>query len=263
MSILIDADPKKHLAVFIEIEKAQKTRLHGILVTFYEAEINRKATISRYWFTKQQLVEQSINLPTEVTKVVSQMSENAVPGDFREIDISNTESFAQAKVFLETITPPPMLLIAGAGHVGKALSKLGALLDFEVVVWDSRPDFATAKNLPEAHQIFSGDIALMKNRLAFGKNTCVVIVTHGHETDAEVLKAFIQEDVAYIGMMGSRRKIAQIRQLFFENGWATDDQWKRVYTPVGIEIGSKTVNEIAISIAAQLVQVRNGKRKGD
>jgi xanthine dehydrogenase accessory factor len=64
-------------------------------------------------------------------------------------------------------------------------------------------------------------------------------------------------------MMGSKRKIAQVRQLFFEKGWATEEQWNRVHTPIGIEIDSKTVNEIAISIAAQLIEVRNGKGKRD
>jgi xanthine dehydrogenase accessory factor len=86
-----------------------------------------------------------------------------------------------------------------------------------------------------------------------------VIVTRGHKDDAEALKPCIGSDLAYTGMIGSKNKIASMRDNFIENGWATLKQWETVYTPIGLDIGSRTVEEIAISIAAQLVLVRNSK----
>ena len=87
----------------------------------------------------------------------------------------------------------------------------------------------------------------------------VVIVTRGHKDDAEALKACIGAGFAYTGMIGSKNKIASMKAEFINNGWATVKQWDSLYTPVGLDIKSKTVEEIAVSIAAQLVLVRNSK----
>jgi xanthine dehydrogenase accessory factor len=164
--------------------------------------------------------------------------------------------------FLESVVPLPQLIIAGAGHVGKAVSHLAKLLDFEVTVWDDRPEYANKTNLPDADKILSGKLDESIAKLKVAKDTYIVIVTRGHKNDAEVLRKFIGSDACYIGMIGSRRKIAQVCDTFLNNGWATIEQWEKIHTPIGLEIGSKTVQEIAVSIAAQLIQVRNEIKKG-
>lgn len=259
MHILVDANPGIHLSVFESLAESLKNRKTGVLLTIF-TQTKTDSPISREWLTTVNQHEHSTLVPSFLKPEVSKMLNNPVCGDFREIHLSKPGDAERKIAFLETVVPPPLLIIAGAGHVGKAVTHIGNWLGFEVVVWDDRPEFASAKNLPEAHHIFSGDIKLMKNKLAVGKDTFVVIVTHGHTKDAEALKAFIHEEVAYIGMMGSKRKVAQVRRMFLENGWATEEQWTRVHTPIGIEISSKTVNEIAVSIAAQLIEVRNEKR---
>ena len=93
-----------------------------------------------------------------------------------------------------------------------------------------------------------------------GENTYVVIVTRGHRDDAYALKPCIGKGVAYIGMIGSKNKIAAMRAHFLENGWATSAQWDQIHAPVGLPIKSQTVEEIAVSIAAELVMVRNSTR---
>jgi xanthine dehydrogenase accessory factor len=93
--------------------------------------------------------------------------------------------------------------------------------------------------------------------LLIDRDSFIVIVTRGHKNDADVLRKFIGSGAGYIGMIGSGRKIAQVRESFLGNAWATPEQWNKIYTPIGLEIGSKTVQEIALSIAAQLVNVRN------
>lgn len=262
MNILVDANPEIHLPVFEAINTALRQRKPGVLLTFF-AQTETAATLTRDWLTGENWPEKSGGLPELLKEIVAAKLANPVAGDFKEIQLSEPGEKEKRLFFFETIVPPPLLIVAGAGHVGKAVTHIGNWLGFEVAVWDDRPDFARAKNLPEAHHVFSGEIALMKKMLLPGKDTFVVIVTRGHAKDAEFLKEFINEDVAYIGMMGSKRKVIQVRRLFLDNGWATEEKWNCVHTPIGIEIESKTVNEIAVSIAAQLIDVRNGRGKRD
>lgn len=258
MNILIDANPEIHLPVFKSVTESLMNRKPGILLTIF-TQNEKESFISREWVTTQNQENNSLKTTSAIQKQVAEMLSNPVAGDFREIQLSKPGNQEMEIAFLEAVFPPPQLIIAGAGHVGKALMHIGSLLGFEVIAWDDRPEYITTKNLPDAHQIFSGELTQMKKMLQLSKDTYVVIVTHGHAKDIEVLKAFISENVRYIGMMGSKRKILLVRQMFIENGWATDEQWNRVHTPIGLEIGSKTVNEIAVSIAAQLIQEKNRK----
>jgi xanthine dehydrogenase accessory factor len=137
---------------------------------------------------------------------------------------------------------------------------LGRLLDFSVTVIDDRPEFANAGAVPEADEIVVGEIGEEIRRTEAAPDDYYVIVTRGHQKDAEALRAVIGRPAAYIGMIGSRSKINIMRSEFLENGWATDAEWARVHAPIGLDIGSKTVEEIAVSIAAELIFVRS-KRK--
>jgi len=179
--------------------------------------------------------------------------------DFREIQLPGNGEEPSRKIYLEPVIPPPRLIIAGAGHIGKALAKIGNMLDFEITVIDDRPEFANPENIPFANHIIADDIGKTIRRIDKTRDTFIVIVTRGHKDDSNALKACIDSDAAYIGMIGSKNKVALMRRDFIENGWATQEQWDKIYTPVGVDIGSKTVEEIAVSIAAQLIQVKNNK----
>jgi xanthine dehydrogenase accessory factor len=159
---------------------------------------------------------------------------------------------------LESVIPPARLIIAGAGHIGKALARIAVLLDFEITVIDDRPEFANSENIPFADHVLTGDIGNTIAAIEKGPDTYIVIVTRGHKDDANALRACIGSEATYLGMIGSKNKIALMKKEFIENGWATREQWDRIYSPVGLEINSKTVGEIAVSIAAQLVKVKNG-----
>ena len=161
-----------------------------------------------------------------------------------------------AAVFLEPLQPRPTLLIAGAGHVGQALCHLGNWLDFDVVIVDDRADFASAERLPEADDIIVGDIETELRNYPITPLTYVVIVTRGHQHDESALHAVVESDARYIGLIGSRRKIKLIFDDLLDVGIPTE-RLQRVYAPVGLNINSKTVPEIAVSIAAQLIQIRN------
>jgi len=129
-------------------------------------------------------------------------------------------------------------------------------LNFEVTVMDDRHEFANKENIPDADHIIVDEIGRAVKNIPLSSDTFLVIVTRGHHHDAEALRECINSDAAYIGMIGSSRKIKLMRQKFLTEGWATSRQFGRVHAPIGIDIGSKTVEEIAISIAAQLVLVR-------
>jgi CTP:molybdopterin cytidylyltransferase MocA len=158
--------------------------------------------------------------------------------------------------FFEPIFPLPGLIIAGAGHIGRALAHMANLLDFEVTVIDDRSEYANPHNIPDADHLVVDNIGEALHSIDKSPDTYIVIVTRGHKDDGEALRACLDADVAYIGMIGSRRKITLMRDEFISRGWATESQWDNVHAPIGLEIGSKTVQEIAISISAQLVQVR-------
>ncbi|MDE0297720.1 MAG: XdhC family protein [Candidatus Poribacteria bacterium] len=162
-------------------------------------------------------------------------------------------------VFLDPVQPRPTLLIAGAGHVGQALCHLGDWLDFDIAIVDDRPDFASTERLPEANEIIIGDIADELRKYPINHLTYVVVVTRGHQHDEEALHSVVQSKARYVGLIGSRRKIKLILDDLMELGISEDDL-ARVYAPIGLDINSKTVPEIAVSIAAQLVQVRNSAK---
>jgi xanthine dehydrogenase accessory factor len=124
-------------------------------------------------------------------------------------------------------------------------------------VIDDRPEFANKQNVPEADSFLAAEISEAVRNFPISRDTFIVIVTRGHSHDTETLRACIQTEAAYIGMIGSARKIKLLRKTFLEKDWATPEQFDRVYAPIGLEIQSKTVEEIAVSIAAQLVLVRN------
>ncbi|MCK7489862.1 MAG: XdhC family protein [Anaerotruncus sp.] len=123
------------------------------------------------------------------------------------------------------------------------------------------PSSPTRRTSPKPTRSSSGRSARALERAATSPDGYFVIVTRGHAKDAEALRAVIRREAAYLGMIGSRTKIGIMRREFLEKGWATAEEWARVRAPIGLEIGSKTVEEIAVSIAAELVQVRAGRRK--
>jgi xanthine dehydrogenase accessory factor len=131
------------------------------------------------------------------------------------------------------------------------------MLDFEITIIDDRAEFANASNIPLANHIIIDNIGKAIDMIEKGKDTYIVIVTRGHRDDGDALKACIGSGAAYIGMIGSKNKVELMRGEFIGNRWASEEQWNKIFAPVGIDIKSKTVEEIAVSIGAQLVKVKN------
>ena len=260
ITILIDANPLAHLPVLSMIGKSMAEREAGVLITKV-SEINETSVvIDRYWMTEKIKPDLPAFVSDKIEPVISEMLSLPGSDEYKRIDIEIPGEKTASAFYLEPVFPLPELIIAGAGHIGKAMSHLGKLLDFEVTVIDDREDFANTGNLPDADHIIVNDIGEAINDVIKDQKTYIVIVTRGHHNDAEALKTCIGSGATYIGMIGSRAKTAKMRDEFIKNKWASEEEWERIYTPIGLEIGSKTVWEIAISIAAQLVMIRN-KRK--
>jgi xanthine dehydrogenase accessory factor len=155
---------------------------------------------------------------------------------------------------LEFYSPRPRLLILGGGHIALALSAMGALLDFDVVVFDDRPIFASKERFPQAYDVICDSFANVMERLKIRKNDYVVIVTRGHQHDTLCLQGVLRGVLPhYIGMIGSRRRVAIVRKQHEAEGFPPADIAK-VYSPIGLRIGGVTPQEISISILAEIVQ---------
>ncbi len=166
-------------------------------------------------------------------------------------------------LYIEPVLPKTRVYIFGAGHVSLFVSKICAMVGFEVAVIDDRPDFANQERFPEAAEIIAEDFEAVLPKLHANRAAYVVIVTRGHAYDQEVLEWALRTDARYIGMIGSRRKIQTVYKNLQEKG-IDPEELQRVHAPIGLDIGALTPEEIAVSIAAEMIQVRRknqGERK--
>lgn len=161
----------------------------------------------------------------------------------------------EVKVFLDPILPQARLLILGGGHIAVPLAEMGHLLEYHVSVVDDRLSFAHPDRFPHANRVLCQDFETAIREFSFDANTYVIIVTRGHRHDKTCLaEVLLKSEPAYIGMIGSRRKVAAILDDLREEGY-DDEQLNRVYAPIGLDIGAQTPAEIAVSIIAEMVMV--------
>ena len=248
VKVFIDPRPDKDRAVWLRMGRSREARQPGLLATHLLLKKNGKVIIQRLWLEKPASGRPKLQPPFSTFR-----KEIMAAGKDGRIRFAERPP---AGLFLEPWSPPPRLIIAGAGHIGQAVGRLGTMLDFEVTVIDDRPEYANAKRFPEAAKIIVADIGRAVRETPLGADAYLVIVTRGHSRDADALRAAVKRPAAYVGMIGSRRKVRLLRRLFLERGWATPGQWARVHTPIGLPIGSRTVAEIAVSISAELVKIR-------
>jgi xanthine dehydrogenase accessory factor len=256
ISILVDADLPGSLPVFQEMRQSLASGQPGVLLTRITAWGEPHVLIQRYWATGDSDLPLPDHFKGIIMQEVSNLLSSPAGAVYKELDLPVPGEKQTAKFFLEPVMPLPRLVIAGAGHIGRALSHLGRLLDFEVTVIDDRKEYANPVNLPDADHIIVKDIGEAMKEEKKDNNTYIAIVTRGHSHDADALRPCIGSAAAYVGMMGSKKKVAKMHEEFIKNRWATEQQWQEICTPIGIEIGSTTIEEIAVSIAAQLVQTR-------
>jgi xanthine dehydrogenase accessory factor len=165
----------------------------------------------------------------------------------------------QMEVFIEPIEASPSVYIFGAGHVGFYLGRLIHEAGFGVHVIDDRAAFANAERFPKAVSVVVDDIPQWLARTSIPPTAYVVIVTRGHRNDLDVLREIAPRDLRYIGLIGSRAKVARLYEAVMAEGRIAPEQLERIHAPIGLDIGAVTPQEIAVSIAAELIAVRRGK----
>jgi xanthine dehydrogenase accessory factor len=252
--VLLDPTAPASRAAYRAALEALRRRERGALVTTVR---RRPAGIERGGGKEGSEGRDVLSVSTEW------LPSERLPAESLSVEGLSTESPLRESLpterLVEPILPDPRLLIVGGGHIGQALSRQACLLGFETTVVDDRPEFTDPALYPAGVATRTGDIAREVGAFPIAADTFVAIVTRGHRHDAEALAACVRSPAAYIGMIGSRRKVALLREELIRSGRATEEDLDRVRAPIGLDIGAVTVPEIAVSIAGQLVSVR---RKG-
>lgn len=165
--------------------------------------------------------------------------------------------FKEREYFIEHQAKSTELIILGGGHIALPLAKVARLLGYYITVIDDRPSFANTSRFDQADRVICNDFKKATHELKISTNTYIVIVTRGHQHDKACLEAVINSPAAYIGMIGSRRRVKALKSELLNEG-VSSEVISRVFTPIGLEIGAETPEEIAISILAQIISVHRG-----
>jgi xanthine dehydrogenase accessory factor len=159
------------------------------------------------------------------------------------------------EVFIEPILTAPTMYIFGGGHISLPLAQMGKLLGFKIAIIDDRAEFASTKRFPEAEMVLAGDFSKAFSKLKIDKTSYIVIVTRGHQNDELVLEWAVGTPAKYIGMIGSQTKVKTVFSHLLAKG-VSKGRLDSVYSPIGLEIGAQTPEEIAVSILAEIIKVR-------
>jgi xanthine dehydrogenase accessory factor len=162
----------------------------------------------------------------------------------------------RSEVLIEPIARRPRLVVAGGGHVAKAIARQARLLDFDVTILEDRPEFADPARFDGA-TVLTGHVPDSIASLDYGDQTWLVIATRGHKLDADCVLAAAKTGVRYIGLLGSRRKTVLIADMLREEG-IPEDRITAVRAPVGLDLGGRTPAEIALAVLAEITQLRYG-----
>jgi xanthine dehydrogenase accessory factor len=163
------------------------------------------------------------------------------------------------EVYFEPILSSPKLYIFGAGHIGRIVARYALDFGFRITLFDSRPEIFEEFDT-SCFQCITDDYFTALEKAEFDENTFIVIVTPKHLYDEEILSVCAQKPNSYLGMIGSKRKVAEARTRFLREKILTEEQLNAVDMPIGIPMNAETPEEIAISIIAQLINVKNSRK---
>lgn len=163
----------------------------------------------------------------------------------------------QLEVYVEPILSQATVVVIGGGHVGKAVAHLARWLDFRVIVSDDRPEFCTPEANPDAHAFYPVAMADLPQQLKITPQMYLVLTTRGAAVDIQGMPALLESPAGYIGVIGSRRRWTVTRKGLLDAG-VPAEKLDRVHSPMGLELNAETPEEIAVSIMAEIVMLRNG-----
>ena len=223
----------------------------GAVLTFVDgSELGRKAVVD---------AEGTVLSGTLPDEVVDDVIADAI--QLMRHEQNRTLEYGGHGVFVETLAPPPDLLVFGAVHIAQALCSFASQMGYRVTVIDSRPAFATEDRFPAAHRVLLGWPRDLLDQLVFDSRTWVVVLSHDPRHETPPLAAALKSDARYIGAMGSRRTHSQRVERLTELGFE-ESEVARIHSPIGLDIGAETPQEVAVSILGEMTLVRYGAGTG-
>jgi xanthine dehydrogenase accessory factor len=171
------------------------------------------------------------------------------------LETGNPSLLEDGKYLLEPYFPSPKLIIFGGGHIARPLSVYATRAGFEVRVIDDRPSFANVARFPDAKEVICESFEKSFDMINFNKSVFVAIITRGHRHDLDCLRAVLMHQTAYVGMIGSRRRVRNTKEQLLLEGY-DKEVVDGLMAPIGLDIGAVTPDEIAFSIVGQLIQQR-------
>jgi xanthine dehydrogenase accessory factor len=178
-----------------------------------------------------------------------------------EHEQSRTLEYGEASVYIETLAPPPVMLIFGAGHVSQPLSSFAHDLGFRVIVADARETWATEERFPIVDRLIVGWPDVVFEEFTPDSRTYVVVLNHDARFESPIFPVVKDAPVRYIGAMGSRRTHRARRERLAADGWS-GDELDRIHGPIGLDLGAETPEEMAVAILAEVITVRYGHGSG-
>ena len=173
-------------------------------------------------------------------------------GTARTVTLDDTH-----ELLIEPVLAKPRLVIAGGGHVGLALAKMGAMLEYDVTVIDDRPEFSERERFGPGIDVIRMDMADALRTMPIGWNTFIVIASRGHKLDAACLRDAVKRDARYVGLLGSKRKTVLIAKMLRDEG-VSEERIRAVHAPIGLDLGGRTPTEIALSVLSEMSMERHG-----
>lgn len=234
--------------IYAELNKGKKV----FMVTNLSAGNSEDEAV----FAKDYYTEDNLDRPDFMDTIdprTKQAIRNAL--DTGELQVISAAVPGQSTVVVEPFFPEPSLIILGGGHIAKPLCEFGSRLGFSVTVVDDRLSFANKERFPSADQVLCESFETCFERLKINRFTYVIIVTRGHRYDSVCLREVIKRTWAYAGMIGSRRRVQGVMEQLISEG-SSPEVLEKVNTPIGLEIGAITPEEIAIAILGQVISFR-------
>jgi len=241
----VDALQPSNVVLYQQAVATLRSRKRAWLITEIPSEANKSGP------TGQCLVKSD---GTQVGQLDSSLTQPLMPWPGAPKLVSHGETL----FFVVPLCRESTVFIFGAGHVSRKLAPLARLVGFRTVVLDDRSDYANRERFETADEIIVPDsFEWVMNGLEIDEESYLVLVTRGHFHDKTLLRQALGTKAGYIGMIGSRRKRDKIYDALYREGFSRSE-FDRVYSPIGLNIGAETPEEIALSIAAELIQVRAG-----
>ncbi|OGG57103.1 MAG: hypothetical protein A3F84_00200 [Candidatus Handelsmanbacteria bacterium RIFCSPLOWO2_12_FULL_64_10] len=245
------------LEEIVRLKREDQSAILATLVSGGSEEVPSKLLIRKDGTTFGTLGSPSLDLRVR-QEIGDEIDENLLK--VLSVEVETPAGPKEVRVFLESIVPEPTLYLFGGGHVSLQIARIAKIVGFRIVVMDDRPMFANRERFPEADETLVLDMETCLDHLEVDEQSYLVAVTRGHQHDKPVIRQAVRTNAKYIGMIGSRRKIALMWKQLEEEG-IPRARLEEVHAPIGLDIGADNPEEIAVSVVAELIAVRRAGGK--